>query len=80
MIELKFHSDAGHGWLEAPKAFVSAMGVKDKISGYSYQDANNYYLEEDSDASLFINALKEQSIQYKIIRMKQENRSFIRSL
>jgi len=54
-----FHSDAGHGWLEVPKSELKSLGIKDKISRYSYIDGDNAYLEEDCDASVFIKAICE---------------------
>jgi hypothetical protein len=53
-LVLKFHTDSGHGWLEVPKKEVEALGVK--LSRYSYQDADNFYLEEDCDLRAFLKA------------------------
>lgn len=49
-LSLNFHTDPGHGWLEVPKKLVPPE-LKAKISIYSYQDDNNFYLEEDCDAA-----------------------------
>ena len=51
---LKFFEDPGHGWLEVPLAQVAALGITNKISGYSYRKGTMAYLEEDCDATLFI--------------------------
>lgn len=62
-----FHSDPGHGWLEVSRAEINALGIADKISRFSYQNGNSVFLEEDSDASKFMNAYKEKygvEIQY----------------
>jgi len=62
--KLTFHCDAGHGWLEVPREDVDALGLADQISAYSYamasthQRAGMVYLEEDCDASLFLDAAK----------------------
>jgi hypothetical protein len=48
-----FHTDPGHGWLEVPRSHLRILGIEDRISGYSYADDENVYLEEDCDASLF---------------------------
>jgi len=53
-LVLKLHTDSGHGWLEVPKKEVEALGVK--LSRYSYQDADNFYLEEDCDLGAFLKA------------------------
>ena len=59
-LQLTFHSDPGHGWLEVPKVIVHGLGkqICAAISFYSYQDERNLYLEEDCDAPLIFNELK----------------------
>jgi len=57
-LTLRFHSDAGHGWLEVPKHEVQSLGIKP--SRYSYQNNGNFYLEEDCDAMNFIQAYKKK--------------------
>lgn len=51
-----FHSDAGHGWVKVPKRELKQLGIFDKITPYSYQKGDFAYLEEDNDATLFVNA------------------------
>lgn len=46
--------DPGHGWLRVKRSELDALGITNKISGYSYQKGIYAYLEEDCDASLFI--------------------------
>ena len=53
-----FHTDPGHGWLAVPFKDLHALGIGDKISGYSYVKGKTAYLEEDCDAAVFINAYK----------------------
>jgi hypothetical protein len=53
-LTVKFHTDSGHGWLEVPKQEVEALGVK--LSRYSYQRGDSYYLEEDCDMTAFLEA------------------------
>jgi len=60
----KFYSDASHGWVAVKRHELADLGILDKISGYSYQKGKMVYLEEDCDASLFINKLKELDITY----------------
>ena len=57
---LKFFEDPGHGWLEVPIAQVAALGITNKISAYSYRKGTMAYLEEDCDASVFLEAFREQ--------------------
>ena len=49
------HSDPAHGWLEVTIAELEALGIADRISGYSYQsrDGTMAYLEEDGDLTRF---------------------------
>ncbi|MBU2766955.1 hypothetical protein HAP94_12290, partial [Acidithiobacillus ferrivorans] len=56
-----FHSDAGHGWLEVPKADLKVLGIDDQITPYSYQKGDKAYLEEDKDAHLFITTLEKHA-------------------
>lgn len=56
-----FHSDPGHGWLAVPKQDLKDMNIHDKISGYSYMKGNTAYLEEDSDATTFHDAMKQKT-------------------
>ena len=54
----KWYTDAGHGWLRVETAQIFELGVVDQISPYSYlsPDGKFAYLEEDSDATPFIEA------------------------
>lgn len=51
-----FYTDAGHGWLRVSHSELAELGLTDKISPYSYRDHQFAYLEEDCDASLFVDA------------------------
>ena len=51
-----FFNDPGHGWLQVSKEEVKKLGIKSKISRYSYMDDTHVYLEEDCDAVVFIHA------------------------
>lgn len=77
-LKFKFHSDAGHGWLAVKYSLLEDLGIADKITSYSYQRGKSVYLEEDYDASLFIETLKARGIQYVIESLKPKNRSPIR--
>lgn len=75
-MTLTFFSDAGHGWLKAPKALIRKLGVQ--VSSYSYQKGDNAYLEEDADALRFIEAA--EAAGYKVvIDVKYSDRSTIRN-
>ena len=55
----KFYSDPGHGWLAVKIADVIAvnLNVKD-FSQFSYIRGQTLYLEEDCDATMFIEQYK----------------------
>jgi|TARA_E500000305_G_C3866590_1_gene163131 hypothetical protein len=58
-MSYKFHADAAHGWLEVPLDDVYTIGLSlENFSPYSYREADTLYLEEDRDASIFMNAYK----------------------
>lgn len=71
-MELTFLSDPGHGWLRVPLQLLNDWNISDKISEYSYKTNNFAYLEEDCDASIFIDEAKKRnykySIHYKLIK------------
>lgn len=85
-LQLNFHSDAGHGWLKVTTHQLAELGIYNQVSHYSYiniayaNDDESYdvYLEEDCDAPLFLNALKEQGIEFTINHIDDGNNSFIR--
>lgn len=53
----KYWNDPGHGWLEVRKEDLKTLGIQFAISGYSYQDGDKAYLEEDSDMTIYFQAL-----------------------
>lgn len=68
MIVFTYHVDSGHGWIESETWRMVALGIVDDISEYSYMsnDGMTVYLEEDCDATVFINALKAHDIEFEI--------------
>ena len=66
-VKYMFISDPGHGWLAVPAATIRKLGLAQDISCYSYVSAsgNTVYCEEDQDAGIVINALKEKGIEVK---------------
>lgn len=55
---LTFHADPAHGWLEVTRADLAALNIESKISRYSYASGNKVFLEEDADASHYLEAAK----------------------
>ena len=80
---IKYIQDPGHGWLVIPLSVISELGIANKISSCSYYNKNMAYLEEDCDAGVFLEALKEQlNITYKdlfIMEQHQDKYSVIRT-
>ena len=55
---LRMISDPGHGWLEVPVSELARLGIANQISRYSYRKGQMAYLEEDSDAGKYLEALE----------------------
>jgi len=63
-----FYSDPGHAWLKVPRNLLNELNIAHEISCYSFQRNNYVYLEEDCDASLFINAMEKIG---KVVEIKE---------
>ena len=70
----KFHQDPGHGWLCVKIAELEALGIADKITSYSYMRKQSAYLEEDTDYTTYLNALKERGIELETVDGKIFNK------
>ena len=70
----KFHEDPGHGWLCVKIAELEALGIADKITGFSYMRKQSAYLEEDQDMTTYQNALKERGIELETVNGKIFNK------
>lgn len=85
-----FHSDLAHGWLQVPKKLVNRLNIGKHISGYSYHDKNNVFLEEDYDMGLFLQAIGigvspetkdlRKAFFQSVPEIYTNNRSFVRTL
>lgn len=64
-MKMKFYTDPGHAWLEVDRLELFRLGIESKISGYSYQNKDKVYLEEDCDCAIFFEALFGSSEWYK---------------
>jgi hypothetical protein len=74
----RFHADAGHGWIAVKRKELIRLGIEDKITPYSYQRGQTVYLEEDCDASTFLQAKNKAGEEYGFKESHHE-RSPIRS-
>lgn len=76
-LKLNFHFDACHGWLQVPKSLTLAAK---HCSTFSYSDAQNYYLEEDSDAPRFLHEIRAQGYIVDVREIDDGDYSFVRQL
>ena len=74
MQVIKHYSDPSHGWFGVKRQVLVNFGLMDKVSKYSYQRGQTVYLEEDCDATLYLDALRERGIQFSIVE-KHTNKS-----
>jgi hypothetical protein len=68
------YSDPAHGWVQVPLHILVSLGIEDKISRYSYQKGENVYLEEDGDASLFVETFEKVNGCLPIFKHNSTNR------
>lgn len=73
------YADSGHAWAKVSKKELIKLGIESEISGFSYQNNSHAFLEEDSDLSIYIEALKLKGIEYKFKENYSTKRSKIRS-
>lgn len=71
-INLIYYTDPGHGWLKIELSILEKIGIKDKITNYSYKKDDFAYLEEDCDLPKALEALKENGLEYDIQDVYQE--------
>ena len=72
-MKLRYISDPGHGWLEVPRAMLTALDIQDRITDYSYLRGSMAYLEEDVDMSTFLQAARSVGLELEIVEVYQEH-------
>ena len=75
-----YHQDPGHGWLEVPLQELTALGIQQQITSFSYMQADKAYLEEDCDMPVFLAALRKNGIAFKLREVHCNGVSFICAL
>lgn len=80
MHTFTFHTDPGHGWLEAPRSLLDTLGIAAQVSAYSYTDGPRAFLEEDCDAGLLLRALDSRGAPYKVTEAHIDRDHWIRNL
>lgn len=78
-IKLISYTDPSHGWLRVPLKMLAKLGIADKISSFSYVRTVYAYLEEDLDAPLFLEALKNSGKTVKFVERNTNRVSRIRN-
>ena len=82
-VRYMFISDPGHGWLAVPATTIRKLGLAQDITCYSYvsDTGKTVYCEEDQDAGIVINALKEKGIEVKFREVNNaHNYSSVRNM
>jgi hypothetical protein len=81
-MNVVFHYDSGHGWLAARKEQVVVTGLSPKsFTSCSYIDSEGtLYLEQDLDATTFVNAAKTLGLNLIISSVDDGEYSKIRNL
>lgn len=74
------YNDPGHGWIKVPTRLLIELDIDQVISSFSYlsRDGKNAFLEEDCDATLFIDAMRERGIEPEFRDNYADNRSKVR--
>lgn len=74
-----YFTDPGHGWVCVRKSVLNELGIANKITPYSYMRADFAYLEEDCDAALLLDVLKDSGVKVELNRKTSNRSSRIRS-
>lgn len=56
MKPFRVYADPGHAWIAVKEKLLIEFDIADKITPYSYFKGKTVYLEEDCDASTFVEA------------------------
>lgn len=81
MTTFTFHTDPSHGWLEVHASELFKVGLlPSDFSGYSYQQGNVVYLEEDCDAPVFIRSYEQHIGPISVVEKYTAYDSWIRRL
>lgn len=64
-ITLNVYTDPGHGWIKIALKHLNKLNLIDKITPFSFINNKHAYLEEDCDASLLIDTLKQNDIHFE---------------
>ena len=72
-------NDPAHGWLSVSIKDLTLLGITGLISNYSYMNSKRVYLEEDSDAGIYLDAA--EAAGWKVtVKSTFTERTHVRSL
>ena len=77
-IKKVIHSDSSHSWLAVKLSELKMLDIETSISSFSRVKGKTAYLEEDCDAGVFIQAMKDKGIDVEVREGPQRERSPIR--
>lgn len=71
MRKYNYLHDPGHGWFRVKTKELVELGIADKISAHSFVSSSkkSVYLEEDSDATVFFDALYASGVRKEDIKI-----------
>jgi hypothetical protein len=76
-----FISDPRHGWIKVDWTDLKALNLNPTdFSRYSYRKGNTFYLEEDCDATKFVDAYEAKHGSKPQFKDVYRERTFIRNL
>lgn len=78
-MTLNYYQDPGHGWVKVGLKTLTALGIHDKITRYSYVRKEHAYLEEDCDLELFFKTCDAKGIKIILRDHHTNKQSKIRS-
>jgi hypothetical protein len=78
-LKVKYYQDPGHGWVAVKRNLLQQLNIADKITSFSYQKGQTVYLEEDCDAYLFVQEMKNRGVEVIPEHKHSNNTSPIRS-
>ena len=77
-MKFTFYADPGHGWLRVSKSLLERLAISSRISNCSYQRGDYAYLEEDCDAAVLVNTLRDRGVKVEFRERHTNRRSKIR--
>jgi len=75
--KLTFHADPSHGWLEVPATDIHALHIIP--SEYSYRHGDKVFLEEDCDATAYLESARDAGWIINITEKYTNTDSVVRS-